>query len=348
MKIVKIILILLLAELSLLKAAGQGVDYFNNGDIYGALKLAQQKKQLLIVEFHAPWNYRSHWQNIALNQNEELYKYINANFVTYKFDTQTSLGANFANQYNVTDYPKILVFNANGDVINQINKAYDPKELIKKLQHIQFSTKGSEMWKIYQIETQLDKQNINKAQELSEQLVRQIDTQIINQPYWEIIENIELNYYLSDIYILLRDNQIKANEVFTVKVMNELFYEIINKEVVSMLANPSSLDSIKTQNIVHDAKQLGIFSHELELKIEMISDFHNGRITDYINKCEQLCDILNEDQIFNITLTLSSISSRATPQELHLARKVVTRQMRQTYIPSQINSLTTLIKVLGE
>jgi len=348
LKFVKLIIIILLAQLSLTKAAGQGVDYFDKGDIYQALKIAQQKQKFLLVEFHAPWNYKSQWQNKILNQDSTLYDYINKNFVAYKFDTQTEIGANFANQYSVTDYPCIFIFNSNGNVINKIAKAYDPKDLIENLAKTQLSKQGSKMWRINQIETQLKQQQTTKAQQLTDQLIADLKKQVIAKPYWEILSNTTLNYYLSPAYRLITENLKLANtELGGIKVKS-LLTKIVHNEIVAMLTNPKSYDSVKLEYIINDIKKLELTKQEFSLKIGMITDLHNNNISNYIQKCGELCNIVDEDKIFNTVLTLSAIAEIATTKDLHNARQIVRRQMRQIAIPSQTHSLTALLKGLGE
>ena len=346
MKFVKIIILILLAQLSLSKAAGQGVDYFNKGDIYQALQIAQQKQKFLLVEFHAPWNYKSQWQNKILNQDSVLYQYVNENFVAFKFDTQTKNGANFATQYSVTDYPAIFIFNTNGDVINRLAKAYDTKDLIELLSQTQLAKQGAYMWKINQIETQLKQQQIPKAQQLTNLLVKDLQTQIIATQYWETISNTTLNYYMSPAFQLITANLKLANDTFGQIEVESLLTEIINDEISSMLSNPKSFDSVKLKHIADDIKKINLTKPDLFLKIGMITDIHDNNVAGYIKKCGELCNIVNEDQIFITTLALSAITKKANNEERHKARQIVRLQMRQLTIPSQIHSLSVLLKAL--
>lgn len=348
MKFVKIIIFILLAQFSLTKAGGQGVDYFNRGDIYQALKIAQQNQKLLLVEFHAPWNYKSQWQNNLINKDSTLYQYINENFVTYKFDTQTKNGANFASQYSVTDYPSLFIFNTNGDVINRLAKAYDTRDLIDKLELMQISKQGAHLWKINQIETQLKQQQIPKAQQLTDQLIAEMQEKIIALPYWETVSNTTLNYYLSPAFQIITDNLELAYKVFGQKKVKSLLTEIIKSEIATMLSNNKSYDSVKLKYIINDINKLDINKPEFSLKIGMITDLHNNNISDYVKKCGELCNVIDEDQIFITVLTLSAITNNANNEDLHKARQIVRRQMRQIAIPSQTHSLTSLLKGLGE
>ena len=346
MKFVKIIIIILLAQLSLSKAVGQGVDYFERGDIYQALRVAQKREKFLFVEFHAPWSYRSQWQNENLNKDTLLYRYINENFVSYKFDTQTVIGADFANKYSVTDYPCIFIFNTNGDVINRLTKAYDTNDLIEKLEKIQLSKQGSTLWRINQIETQLKQQQIAKAQHLTDILVGDLKTKILTKAYWGILSNITLNYYLSPAYQAVTNNIDMANSEFGEIEIKSLLGEIINNEIVVMLTNPKIYDSIKLELISADITKLGLTKPEFTLKMGMITDYQNSNISAYIKKCGELCNVVQEEQIFNTVLTLSVIADKATKEELKKARQIVTRQMRQIVIPTQTHSLTSLLKGL--
>ncbi len=106
---------------------------FHNGSFESGMNKAASQGKLFFVEFYADWCTPCKWMDKTTFTNSEVVQLMNSNFVALKLDIETDDGASLKKEYSVRMLPTILIFNANGDMVERVEKTLSPESMISLL-----------------------------------------------------------------------------------------------------------------------------------------------------------------------------------------------------------------------
>lgn len=340
-KIVVAILSLFLVNIT--TVSSQGISYFQSGDIYSALNFANSQKKLLIVEFHAPWNYRSTWMNNMMNQTPQVFAKLNEEFVVFQFDTQTPQGAKFAATYSVTDYPNILIFNRSGDVIDKIEKNMDPIDFMEHLDQVQFNTDGGAVWRLQQIISAAENNKVNEVDALFASLKAKYNDKIITKPFWTLFSNDKITYYYSPALDFLLANLGEYRKNLGVELVDKRLNAVFQQTILSYLFTNNNADSMIIDDLNNLVDNCQLQSEVFDYAAIMIKSRAKNDISTYLITYPKLSAKLPEDMGFSLVLTLELVADNGTADQKKAAKRLVEQQMQASSIPTQLELLQTLV-----
>jgi len=106
---------------------------FHNGSFESGLSKASTEGKLFFVEFYADWCTPCKWMDKTTFTNTEVVDLMNSNYVALKLDIETDDGSALKNKYSVRMLPTIMIFNAEGDMVERIEKTLSPESMISLL-----------------------------------------------------------------------------------------------------------------------------------------------------------------------------------------------------------------------
>lgn len=321
----------------------QGVFVYTD-DIYKALDVAKREQKLLLVEFYADWNYRSRWFNEMMSSSETVAKALDENFVLFRFDTNSKIGADYANRYSVNNYPYLLVFNRNGDVIFKIDKTLEKEDFIEILNTVLVQQNGSVVWRMSQIDAAIESQDHNKADKLFEQLYETVGDKIFNRHFWRLFEDDIVTFYGSTAYNVLSKDKEKF-ETDSV-IVHERIATIFRELVKPFLLESQTYNDEAIKVITGELLDLKLKDPQVELMLEMVKNRNNEAVLEYIINCEKLLNIMDEDQGFGVVLSLEFVAQKGSKEQKKRAKKIVENQLHRSSIGSQTELLEQLLRNL--
>ena len=167
----------------------RGLDYWGS-DPYAALTEAKRQRKLLLVEFYADWNHRSRWMSDRVLGDSAVRALAGAHFLAVRVPTGTPEGAELAGIYQVTDYPAILIFNSNGDVLDKIDVTLDAEDFGQRLRTILMAVQGAGTWRLRQVYAaaeQSDPEATDAA--VTRFLAGRLPQEVANNVVWPMFEN---------------------------------------------------------------------------------------------------------------------------------------------------------------
>ena len=87
----------------------------------------------VLLHFTASWCMPCQWMETTTYKNSNLASYVNENFLAKKVDIDDFEGRRLKEHYKVRLLPSVLVFNAEGKLIERINEAVEAKSLLQIL-----------------------------------------------------------------------------------------------------------------------------------------------------------------------------------------------------------------------
>lgn len=106
---------------------------FHTGSFESGLSKASAENKYLFVEFYADWCTPCKWMDKTTFRDEKVVDAINTSFVALKLDIETDEGAGLKHQYSVRMLPTILIFNANGEIIDRVEKTLSSESMLSLL-----------------------------------------------------------------------------------------------------------------------------------------------------------------------------------------------------------------------
>jgi thiol-disulfide isomerase/thioredoxin len=124
------ILIAFLAVGSNLKAntTPSNIDFYK-GSMVDAQKKAKKEGKLFFVDFYADWCAPCKWMEETSFSDRKVFSMLNENYVSLKVNIDEFEGFSLKQEYKVRYLPTILIFNANGDLIDRIEETLSPRKL---------------------------------------------------------------------------------------------------------------------------------------------------------------------------------------------------------------------------
>jgi len=106
---------------------------FHTGSFDSGLTKASAEGKLFFVEFYADWCTPCKWMDKTTFTNNEVVDLMNSHYVALKLDIETDDGSALKNKYSVRMLPTIMIFNANGDMVERVEKTLSPESMISLL-----------------------------------------------------------------------------------------------------------------------------------------------------------------------------------------------------------------------
>ena len=102
---------------------------FHTGSFESGMSKANSEGKLFFVEFYADWCTPCKWMDKTTFKDNEVIDLMNSNYVALKLDIETDEGSSLKNQYYVKMLPTILIFNAEGEMIERVEKTLSPESM---------------------------------------------------------------------------------------------------------------------------------------------------------------------------------------------------------------------------
>ncbi len=130
----KIPFILSLLLCTLLSHSIQASVHFIDAQLSEVSAMAARQGKLYFVHFSAEWCMPCQWMEKNTFTDPELANYTDKNYLAVKLDIDQSEGLHYKKQYEVTILPSILIFNAQGVLIDRIEESLDAIHFQERLQ----------------------------------------------------------------------------------------------------------------------------------------------------------------------------------------------------------------------
>lgn len=340
---------LLLLWLGVLVGHAQGVAYYE-GDVYAALRQAQNKRKLLMVEFMASWNSKSTWMSREVLAHPVVAKILNEDFIVVQIDTRTKAGADLARQYEVKDYPCLVVFNDNGNVIDKIDRMMDREDFKTRLEQIELQTRSNNGWYLKQIFAASSDMRTEQANKLArEYLANNVANDIVNQAHWELFSDTNLNPYACPVFDFILQNKARFVEVFGKSKVDDLMEKSLTDVIMPMIIGSRTYDSLVLRDVSRII-QMGDFQHEELLRsyADLANMRHLNDIDNYIRTLATTLALSHEEMEFRLLMTLDFIVPNADKNQRHEALKLLRRSSNERSTTIQLALMDNLKSKLSQ
>lgn len=330
------VLLFTLCALSL-TAQSQGVNYFK-GTVYEGLNEAQKTKKLLLVEFFAHWSHKSRWMNenvIAKSPD------LNDNFVVCQIDTRSEKGAALANEYQVTDYPNILIFNANGSVVDRIDRALSVEDFKGRIYSLVASMDGRSAWQLRQIFDAADAGNRDRADKLMSEFITSQKVELITSPNnWDLFTNSDITFYGSAGYWFLMEHFAKFPSA---EKADEVLEKIYIDAIMPYVIGTGQFDSVYVSVLSQDgAKFHSIAKLSALAKLRSENNYYS-----YVQLLGNVVDILPEQYEYPLIMSLDFVADGTTNGTHKSVRRsaysLVEKLYSRTLSPAKISLIKQLL-----
>lgn len=309
-------------------AQAKGVTYFQ-GTIYEALQEASVTSRLLLVEFLAPWNYKSRWAHDNMLNNSTL----SDNFVLYSIETTTVEGAELATTYEVFNYPNILIFNKSGNVIDRIDRTMSPEDFTTRLSQIMLSTDGHSTLQLRQIymaasNGDLDELNSLAAKYLSTFEGSKQDVSTL----MDLFTSTSINYYGSATFDYMNAHRASFDSVFIDTKINELLTEA----VLAYISGIKDFNKEQLDQIVSLSRTYSCSDHISSLARLAAMRQANDAIG-FIQLLDRMADKLPSKYLYPLVLSLDFVDAKQLDKSMCNSARRVIEKFTQTNISAAKN-----------
>lgn len=309
-------------------AQAKGVTYFQ-GTIYEALQEASVTSRLLLVEFLAPWNYKSRWAHDNMLNNSTL----SDNFVLYSIETTTVEGAELATTYEVFNYPNILIFNKSGNVIDRIDRTMSPEDFTTRLSQIMLSTDGHSTLQLRQIymaasNGDLDELNSLAAKYLSTFEGSKQDVSTL----MDLFTSTSINYYGSATFDYMNAHRASFDSVFIDTKINELLTEA----VLAYISGIKDFNKEQLDQVVSLSRTYSCSDHISSLARLAAMRQANDAIG-FIQLLDRMADKLPSKYLYPLVLSLDFVDAKQLDKSMCNSARRVIEKFTQTNISAAKN-----------
>lgn len=343
----RVLFVILVTLCTLLGCRAEGVPYFK-GTVYEALEFAGKQQKLLMVEFYAPWNSKSRWMAENVIARKDVYSVIDESFVLVRVDTKTKDGATLALQYEVSDYPSIVVFNVSGTVIDKIDKTLDRQDFLTRLSQIQLENDGRSGWELRKIFSAAQNNDRLQADKLTKDyLLKGNPALLISPVHMELFTNSAITFYGSAAFEYLKANRADFNRAFTQIVVNDLIHKVCLDAIFPYAVGAYEYDSIFVSQFVDS---LNIVSQPFVCKqLASLARYRASLDLDgYISTVNSLMNSIDDERLSRLILSLEIVVTNGTIDQKHAARQIVEKFGRSTNSLPELQQIDALTKKLSE
>lgn len=330
-----------------LTASAEGLRYYGN-DPYAMLSEAQKQHKMLLVEFYAPWNYKSRWMNENVLGHASLREMIESHFLPVQVLTDTEDGGKLAAVYQVTDYPAIVLFSANGDVLDKIDKPLDRTDFRQRMEALFLVTGGGNMRWLNQAYAAAEAGDIENADVFAGQYLRsQTPDQVINTVVWPMFQNSQITYYYSAAFDYLITHIGGFREVIGGQEVNDLVSEILVKATLPYVVGSAAYDSAAMAQITAMAEKENLLvAAALRSAGEIVQIREAGNLALYIARLSLLLNQFPESMQFPMAMTLEVVVEKGTRDERKAASDIIASLITSQQTTSNIIILESLLERL--
>lgn len=102
---------------------------FHNGNFESAKRKAASENKLVILEFYATWCIPCQWMEETTFADPEVIRQMNENYVPVKINIDDFDGYALKEQYGVKILPTMLIFSADGEIVERIEETLPPSRM---------------------------------------------------------------------------------------------------------------------------------------------------------------------------------------------------------------------------
>lgn len=335
-----ILLISILFALPLVGRA-EGVVFYK-GTVYQGLDEARAQKKLLLVEFYAPWSHKSRWMHDNVLTKSDL----NDRFVVVSVDTNTEDGAALAVQYEVMDYPVILVCSAGGVVIDKIDRALDLRDFESRLNTVSLSTDRQGVKQLQQIfslcesDDPLTREKVNAL--TGNYIASQSVKTLTSQSLWDLFSTDGITYYGSASYWFLVRN---VDHFFSTDDARSRVKTIVADLLMPYIVGSKEFDEDFISTIESDSLSLIDFGVAREL-CNLARLRASADVAMYVTTLAGVVDRVAESYEFQLIMSLDFVANNLDRTERStrtMCRKMVEKLMRKSISPSKTAVIESLL-----
>lgn len=304
----------------------RGLTYWGS-DPYAALQVAKRERKLLLVEFYADWNHRSRWMSERVLGDSAVRAMIEATFVAVQVPTGTQDGAALAQAYEVTDYPAIVIFSSNGDVLDKVDVTLDAEDFGQRLRTVLMAVQGAGTWRLSQVYTAAERSDVPAVDAAMGEFLRgQLPQDVANGVVWPVFENsmvmrygsTAFNYLVANVALFRRE---VGRETVDGALSGALWRSMLPYVVGSV---PFAADV--TDGMVAAAEQLQLPE---ALALRSMADVAGLRADEdlslLVGRLGLLMDQVPESYQLPLALSLEVVAQRGTREARTAALKIVNR-----------------------
>lgn len=105
------------------------IDFYK-GNMKEAKTKALKEGKLFFVDFYADWCAPCKWMDETTFSDQGITSMLNSNYVSLKVNIDEFEGFSLKQQYKIKYLPTILIFNAEGELIDRIEETLSPRQML--------------------------------------------------------------------------------------------------------------------------------------------------------------------------------------------------------------------------
>lgn len=317
--------------------ARRGLEYWGS-DPYAALAVAKQQRKLLLVEFYADWNRRSRWMSERVLGDSAVRSLVEARFVAVQVSTGTPDGADLAEIYQVTGYPAILIFNANGDVLDKIDVTLDPEDFEQRIQTILMAVQGTGTWRLRQVYAAAEQSDAAATDAAVAQFLEgQLLQDVANGVVWPMFENSVVMRYGSTAFDYLISHVDLFRQEIGRGAVDAVLTEALLQSMLPYVVGSVPYGADVTETMIRTAESLEL---PAALSLQSMSDVAALREAEdlslFVARLGLLLDVVPESYHLPLAMSLDVVAERGSREARSAALKTVNRV--QTSLQSPANA----------
>lgn len=331
-------------------------DSYFQGSLEQALNMARTSGRQVLLEFYAPWSYKSRWMHDLLAKNDNVIRILDDNYIVVLADVQQPSGASLASSYGINSYPTLVMFSKYGNPNMVINSTMEADELAEVLQEsirskdagAYGSTLRSKSMTIDELTKLVNKYGPDDTMVREAMRVFVSDMSVAKFAQAEnlvLLNDHDFMFYGSPVYDYVVNNRKRLSIIMGDEQINTALLAAVEPTMMQMAVGMQPFDSIIMNNIAN---------MELGGRLSLWTDMINARNQDnplmYVSAVRDLvADPSVDKYLFSVILSLDMVADSANPSKVasQNAVKLVGQVSRSTVSPSKqilLNRLRNKLK----
>lgn len=321
----------------------RGLAYVGS-DPYAALPVARRERKLLLVEFYADWNHRSRWMSERVLGDSAVRALVEANFVAVQVPTGTPEGAELAGIYQVTGYPSIVIFTANGDVLDKIDVTLDAEDFAQRIQTVLMTVQGVGTWKLRQVYAAAERADYAATDAaVADFLGGQLPQDAAGGVVWPMFENSVVTRYGSTAFNYLVSHVALFRQEAGREEVDAVLTDALRQSMLPYVVGSVPYGADVAGEMVRTAEALEL---PAALTLQSMSDVAGLRGSEdlalYVARLGLLMDMVPESYHLPLALALDVVADRGSRDAKSAALKIVNRVQMSMRSPSNTAMLELL------